>query len=76
MNIVRPNNPYSLGRESTHTNISIVGIDSRKQACLLLALSTVSSTCLGLGDKDYKHALKVWKDFGIRKLGEYHNLYL
>ena len=30
----------------------------------------------GVSDKDYEHALKVWKDFGIRNLGEYHDLYL
>ena len=30
----------------------------------------------GVSDQDYKHACKVWRDFGIRNLGEYHNLYL
>ena len=30
----------------------------------------------GVSDKDYKHACKVWRDFGIRNLGEYHDLYL
>ena len=27
-------------------------------------------------DQDYEHACKVWRDFGIRNLGEYHDLYL
>ena len=30
----------------------------------------------GVSDQDYEHACKVWKDFGIRNLGEYHDLYL
>ena len=30
----------------------------------------------GVSDQDYEHACKVWRDFGIRNLGEYHNLYL
>ena len=25
---------------------------------------------------DYEHALRVWKEFGIHNLGDYHNLYL
>ena len=30
----------------------------------------------GVSDQDYNHACKVWRDFGIRNLGEYHDLYL
>ena len=30
----------------------------------------------GVSDQDYKHACKVWRNFGIRNLGEYHDLYL
>ena len=30
----------------------------------------------GVSNQDYEHACKVWRDFGIRNLGEYHNLYL
>ena len=30
----------------------------------------------GVSDQDYEHACKVQRDFGIRNLGEYHNLYL
>ena len=29
-----------------------------------------------ISDKDYLHAQKVWDAFGIRNLGEYHNLYV
>ena len=27
-------------------------------------------------DADYAHAKRVWKDFEIKKLGEYHDLYV
>ena len=30
----------------------------------------------GVSNQDYEHACKVWRDFGIRNLGEYHELYL
>ena len=29
-----------------------------------------------VSDKDYERALKVWKHFGIRTLGQYHDLHL
>ena len=30
----------------------------------------------GINDYDYKHAQKVWKEFKLKNLGEYHDLYL
>ena len=27
-------------------------------------------------DEDYDHAQTVWREFGIRNLGEYHDLYM
>ena len=30
----------------------------------------------GVSNQDYEHARKVWRDFGICNLGEYHDLYL
>ena len=30
---------------------------------------------LGVSSENYEHARKVWKEFGIRNLGEYHDLY-
>ena len=30
----------------------------------------------GVRDKDYEHTYKVWKEFGIKNMGEYHDLYL
>ena len=29
-----------------------------------------------ISDGDYEHARKVWKEFGIKNMGEYHDLYL
>ena len=29
-----------------------------------------------IADADYAHAKKVFEDFGIKKLGEYHDLYV
>ena len=29
-----------------------------------------------ISEDDYQHVQKVWKEFGIRNLGDYHNLYL
>ena len=30
----------------------------------------------GVSDTDYEHPCSVWREFGIRNLGEYHDLYL
>ena len=30
----------------------------------------------GVSDEDYNHAQRIWKEFGIKNLGEYHDLYL
>ena len=30
----------------------------------------------GISDGDYEHTPKVWKEFGIKNMGEYHDLYL
>ena len=30
----------------------------------------------GVSDQDYEHACRIWSDFGINNLGEYHELYL
>ena len=30
----------------------------------------------GVSDKEYEHACKVWNEFGVNNMGEYHDLYL
>ena len=30
----------------------------------------------GITDEDHKHAQKVWKEFNIKNLGQYHDLYV
>ena len=30
----------------------------------------------GVRKEDYEHARRVWKEFGLKDLGEYHDLYL
>ena len=30
----------------------------------------------GISDEDFDHAQRIWKEFGIKDLGEYHDLYL
>ena len=30
----------------------------------------------GVGNEDYEHANRVWKEFRLKDLGEYHDLYL
>ena len=30
----------------------------------------------GVNEEDYEHARRVWSEFGINNLGEYHDLYL
>ena len=30
----------------------------------------------GVSDEDYEHAQKIWIEFGVKNLGEYHDLYL
>ena len=29
-----------------------------------------------ISDEDYNHAQRIWKEFGVKNLGEYHDLYL
>ena len=31
---------------------------------------------VGVSEEDYEHARKVWREFGIKHLAEYHDLYL
>ena len=29
-----------------------------------------------ISESDYKHAQRVWEEFGVRNIGDYHDLYL
>ena len=30
----------------------------------------------GISEKDHQHACKVWNEFGLKNMGDYHDLYL
>ena len=30
----------------------------------------------GISEKDHSHACKVWNEFGLKNMGDYHNVYL
>ena len=49
--------------------------------CKETSLPSIEKFCInlnmsGVSDGDYKHACRVWREFGIKNMGEYHNLYL
>ena len=44
-------------------------LSPRETFCSKLSMS-------GVGNEDYEHANRVWKEFGLKDLGKYHNLYL
>ena len=46
-----PNISYSFGKEATHMNIWVIGINLKKASFLLRKLSIVNSTCLELVTK-------------------------
>ena len=54
----------------------IVRTNSKKQVYLVSPISIAISTLLGVSDGDHEHACSIWQEFGIRNMGEYHNLYL
>ena len=51
--------------------------DKFKETKLLLTEAFYSKLNMtGVGNEDYEHANRVWKEIGIKNLGEYHNLYI
>ena len=51
--------------------------DRFKETSLPPASSFYSKLSMsGVSDNNYNHACRVWRDFGINNMGEYHNLYL
>ena len=54
----------------------IIGKSLMKQHCLKKKEFCCKLKVEDITDADYMHAKKVCKDFEIKKLGEYHDLYL
>ena len=50
-------------------------LKSLKKNCLTKTFYT-SSNYRKITDKDYEHALNVWKKFAMKKMKDYHDLYL
>ena len=57
-------------------NIWILWIDLTKQLYLTLKNVYSKLQLKHISEKDYKHAKKVWDDFEIKDLGEYHDSYV
>ena len=57
-------------------NIWIAGKDLMKTHCQIKKSFYSELNLEDITDKDYEHAQKVWKVFGIKNLGEYHDLYV
>ena len=63
----------------TLTNFAFEHMDSRKKLNGTLPNKKEfysNLTMEDITDADNKHTKRVWRDFGIKNLGEYHNSYL
>ena len=54
-------------------SIRTVGKDLRKHHCHPNKSFCSELNLEDISDKDYSHAQKVWKEFEIKNLGEYHD---
>ena len=69
------NTIYLPEKEFIHMSTCRAGINSETQPPPIEAFySNLNMT--NVREDDYKHAQKVRKEFGIRNLGDYHDLYL
>ena len=61
-----------------HTNFltTIFNRNSTKHHCQRKKIFYCHLNMKDITDADYKHAKRICKDFEIRHLGEYHNLYV
>ena len=67
---------YLRGKVFTHVSICRPGINLKKLDFLQWKHSIVPFNMANISKGDYEHAQMVWKELGIRNLGEYHDLYL
>ena len=71
------NQPELLIRKGIYPYEYMDSLDKFEETSLPPAKHFYSNLNLsGVSDGDYEHACSVWREFGIRNMGEYHNLYL
>ena len=49
--------------------INETSLPKKKELYINLAMESIT-------DSNYKHTKRVWKNFGIQNIGQYHDLYL
>ena len=57
-------------------NIWMIGISLEKPSFLRKEAFYSKLSMAGVNEEDYEHAHRVWAEFEINNLGEYHDLYL
>ena len=73
---MRININYSLTKGSIHMNTLPIGINFKEMKLPPREAFYSKPNMSGVGNEDYEHANRVWKEFGLKDLGEYHDLYL
>ena len=57
-------------------NTLIPGIDLTRPKLPPISAFYSNLNMSSISEEDYEHTQRVWKEFGIRSLGDYHDLYL